>query len=58
LDIILIVFWFALVALLFLASSSGLWVFMLAVIGLIGVDVLLILIGAATWRREEVMAQR
>jgi ABC-2 type transport system permease protein len=57
-SIILIVFWFALAALLFLASSWGLWVFMLAVICLIGVDVLLILIGAATWRREEVMAQR
>ena len=57
-SIILILFWFALAALLLLASASGLWVFILAVIGLFGVDVLLILIGAATWRREEVMAQR
>ncbi len=30
----------------------------LAVLALIGIDVPLILIGAATWRREEVMAQR
>ncbi len=57
-SIILIVFWFGLAALLFVASAWGLWVFMLAVIGLIGVDVLLIVVGAATWRREEVMAQR
>ena len=57
-SIILILFWFGLAALLFLASAWGLWVFILAVIGLIGVDVLLIVVGAATWRREEVMAQR
>jgi ABC-type Na+ efflux pump permease subunit len=57
-SIILIVFWFGLAALLFLASTWGWWVFLLAVIGLFGVDLLLIVLGAATWRREEVMAQR
>jgi ABC-2 type transport system ATP-binding protein len=41
-----------------LAGFIGLWVFAIAVVGIYVVAVLLIVLSAATWRREEVMAQQ
>ena len=43
---------------LFLASIWGLWTFAAAVAGMYVIDVLLIVLSAATWRREEVMARQ
>ena len=57
-SIILVVLWFGLGALFFLARAWGLWAFASAVLGIYVVAVLLIVLSAATWRREEVMAQR
>ncbi len=41
-----------------LAGAWGLWAFASAVIGVYVVAVLLIVLSAATWRREEVMARQ
>ena len=57
-SLILVVLWFGLGALFFLARAWGLWAFASAVIGVYVVDVLLIVLSAATWRREEVMAKQ
>ena len=57
-SLILVVLWFGLAGLLFLASSWGLWAFAAAVVALYVIDVLLIVLSAATWRREEVMARQ
>ena len=43
---------------MFLVSSWGLWTFVTAVVGLYVIDVLLVMLSALTWRREEVMAQQ
>jgi ABC-type Na+ efflux pump permease subunit len=55
--LILVFLWFGLIALLLLESTWGLWAFAAAVAGIYGVDILLILLSAVTWRREEVMAR-
>ncbi len=57
-SLILVVIWLGLGALFFLAGSWGLWAFAGAVIGIYIVDALLIVLSAATWRREEVMARQ
>jgi ABC-type Na+ efflux pump permease subunit len=57
-SLIVVVLWFGLAGLLFLVSAWGLWTFAAAVIGLYVIDVLLVGISAATWRREEVMARQ
>jgi len=57
-SLIVIVLWFGLAGLLFLVAAWGLWTFATAVVALYVVDVLLIVISAATWRREEVMARQ
>ncbi len=55
---ILIVLWFGLGALFFLEGTLGLWTFAAAEIGIYVLDVVLILVSAKTWKREEVMAKR
>jgi len=57
-SIILVVLWLGLGALFFLARAWGLWAFASAGIGVYVVAVLLIMLSAATWRREEVMARQ
>ena len=57
-SLILVVLWLGLGALFFLAGAWGLWAFASAVIGVYVVAVLLIVLSAATWRREEVMARQ
>jgi ABC-2 type transport system permease protein len=57
-SIILVVLWFGLFALFFLEGVWGLWAFATAVVGVYVVAVLLIVLSAATWRREEVMARQ
>jgi hypothetical protein len=57
-SIILTVFWLGLGALFFLARAWGLWSFAIAVIGVYIIATLLIVLSAATWRREEVMARQ
>ena len=42
---------------LFLAPAWGLWTFAAVVAGMYVIDVLLIVLSAATWRREEVMSR-
>lgn len=56
--LILVFLWFGLIALLFLASTWGLLAFTAAIAGIYGVDVILIVLSAVTWRREEVMARQ
>src|SRR5436305_12589828 len=55
--LILVFLWSGLLALLFVASIWGVWAFAAAVAGIYGVDVLLIVLSAVTWRRDEVMAR-
>jgi ABC-2 type transport system permease protein len=57
-SLILVVLWLGLGALFFLVGIGGLWAFAGAVIGVYVVAVLLIVLSAATWRREEVMARQ
>jgi ABC-type Na+ efflux pump permease subunit len=57
-SLIVIVLWFGLAGLLFLISAWGLWTFAAAVVVLYVIDVLLVVISAKTWRREEVMARQ
>ena len=57
-SLILVVLWMGLAGLLFLSSSVGLWAFATAVLGMYVLDVLLIVLSALTWRREEVMARQ
>lgn len=57
-SLILLVLWFGLFALVFLAASFGLWLFATVVVAIFVLDVLLIVVGANTWRREEVMARQ
>ena len=57
-SIILVMLWFGLGALFFLARTWGLWAFAIAVPGVYIAAVLLIVLSAATWRREEVMARQ
>lgn len=52
------VLWFLLFALVFQVADWGLWLFATAVVAIYGLDVLLIVLGANTWRREEFMAQQ
>src|SRR5205809_5124467 len=56
--LLLIVLWFVLLGLVFLVSIWGLWVFAAVVAAIFALDVLLIVVGANTWRREEVMARQ
>jgi len=56
-SILLMVLWFGLAGLIFTASL-GLWIFAGAVLAVYILDILLIWIAAATWRREEVMAKQ
>lgn len=51
------VLWIGFFGLVFTAPSWGLWVFGLAVAGIYVLDVVLLILSAATWRREEVMAK-
>jgi len=48
----------ALFALAFAMQTWGAWLLLVAVIAVVAVDALLIVVSAATWRREEVMAHR
>jgi ABC-type Na+ efflux pump permease subunit len=57
-SLILMVLWFVLFALVFLAAAFGLWLFAIVVAAIFALDVLLIVVGANTWRREEVMARQ
>ncbi|MDQ2906603.1 MAG: hypothetical protein M3Y81_24070 [Chloroflexota bacterium] len=56
--LIVTVLWFVLFALVFLVASWGLWLLAAAVVGIYGLDVLLIVLGANTWQREEFMARQ
>lgn len=56
-SLVTIVLWSGFFVLVFTAASWGLWVFSLAVAGIYVLDVVLLLLSAATWRREEVMAK-
>lgn len=57
-SLILVVLWFGLFGLLFLIGLWGLWVFAAAVAFIFLLDILLIAVSAATWKREEVMARQ
>jgi len=57
-SLILVVLWIGLYGLLFLQSILGLWSFAVAVVGVYVVAMLLIILSAVTWRREEVMARQ
>src|SRR2546421_723189 len=57
-SLILVVLWFVLFGLVFLVGLLGLWLFAVVVAVIFGLDVLLIVLGAKTWRREEVMARQ
>jgi ABC-type Na+ efflux pump permease subunit len=57
-SLILMVLWFVIFALVFLAAAFGLWLFAIVVAAIFALDVLLIVVGANTWRREEVMARQ
>ncbi|MBV9229860.1 MAG: hypothetical protein JOZ18_11145, partial [Chloroflexi bacterium] len=57
-SLILIVLWAALSALVFLIASLGIRALVSAVILTYILDILLITLAAATWRREEVMAKQ
>ena len=57
-SLLLLVLWFVLFGLVFLVSIWGLWVFAAVVAAIFALDVLLIVVGANTWRREEVMARQ
>jgi hypothetical protein len=52
------VLWFVLFVLVFLVTVLGLWLFAAVVAAIFGLDILLIVVGANTWRREEVMARQ
>ncbi|MDQ2713779.1 MAG: hypothetical protein M3Z08_02605 [Chloroflexota bacterium] len=56
--LIVTVLWFVLFALVFLVAAWGLWLFAAVVVAIYGLDVLLIVLGANTWRREEFMARQ
>jgi ABC-type Na+ efflux pump permease subunit len=49
--------WIGCFVLVFTAVSWGLWIFSLAVAGIYVLDGVLLIVSAATWRREEVMAK-
>ena len=51
------VLWSGFFVLVFTAASWGLWVFSLAVAGIYVLDIVLLILSATTWRREEVMAK-
>ncbi|SRR5216683_730984 len=53
-----IVLWFGLGTLFFLVGNLGLWAFAVAVAGIYALDVVLIIVSAMTWKREEVMAKQ
>ncbi len=53
-----IVLWFGLGALFFLVGNLGLWAFAVAMAGIYALDVVLIIVSALTWKREEVMAKQ
>ena len=53
-----LVLWFGLGALFFLVGNLGLWAFTVAVAGIYTLDVVLIIVSAMTWQREEVMANQ
>lgn len=57
-SLIVTVLWFLLFALVFLVADQGLWLFAAVVVAIYGLDVLLIVLGANTWRREEFMARQ
>jgi hypothetical protein len=52
------VLWIALSALVFLIGTLGIWALVSAVLLTYILDILLIVLAAATWRREEVMAKQ
>lgn len=53
-----IVLWFGLGALFFLVGNLGLWAFAVAMAGIYALDVVLIIVSAMTWKREDVMAKK
>jgi ABC-2 type transport system permease protein len=57
-SLILMVLWIALSALVFLIGSLGIWALVSAVVLTYILDIVLIVLAAATWRREEVMAKQ
>lgn len=57
-SLVLVVLWLGLFALIFAANSWGTWTFALGVLAVFALDALLIVIAAATWKREEVMAKQ
>jgi ABC-type Na+ efflux pump permease subunit len=57
-SLLLMVLWFVLFVLVFLVTVLGLWLFAAVVAAIFGLDILLIVVGANTWRREEVMARQ
>jgi ABC-2 type transport system permease protein len=56
--LVLLPAWGALLGLAFTIQHWGPWALVAAVAGLLTIDVVLLLLAAATWRREEVLAQR
>ncbi|HEY6411221.1 MAG TPA: hypothetical protein VIY29_27495, partial [Ktedonobacteraceae bacterium] len=57
-SLLLFVLWSVLFVLVFLVTIFGLWLFAAVVAAIFILDVLLIVVGANTWRREEVMARQ
>jgi ABC-type Na+ efflux pump permease subunit len=57
-SLLLFVLWSVLFVLVFLVTILGLWLFAAVVAAIFILDVLLIVVGANTWRREEVMARQ
>ena len=56
-SLVTMVLWIGSIVLVFTAASWGLGVFSLAVAGIYALDIILLIVSAATWRREEVMAK-
>jgi ABC-type Na+ efflux pump permease subunit len=54
----LIPIWAVVGVVAFIAADLGAWIMALAVIGVVAADITLLLVGASTWRREEVLARR
>jgi ABC-2 type transport system permease protein len=57
-SLLLFVLWSVLFVMIFLVTIFGLWLFAAVVAAIFILDVLLIVVGAITWRREEVMARQ
>jgi ABC-2 type transport system permease protein len=57
-SLVLTFIWLALFVVVLRAASWGIWLFAAAVAAVFALAILLIVLSAATWRREEVMARR